>query len=73
MDAFEQLLGSLFSRPYDGKEQEHEKVVMDLADKANDLEQHLKEFGVKMDAFAKETEAYMTSHGEDSYLFKKQK
>lgn len=42
MDAFEQLIGSLFTKPHDGKEQAHEKSEMDLADKANDLEQRLK-------------------------------
>ncbi len=39
MDAFEQLIGSLFTKPHDGKEQAHEKVEMDLADKAQDLEE----------------------------------
>lgn len=73
MDTFEQLIGSLFTKPYDGKEQAHEKVEMDLADKAQDLEEHLKAFGVKMDAFAKETEAFMVRHGEADYVFKQQK
>ncbi|AOC57148.1 MULTISPECIES: hypothetical protein [Bacillus] len=73
MDAFEQLIGSLFTKPHDGKEQAHEKGEMDLADKANDLEQHLKVFGEKMDAFAKETEAFMMRHGEADYVFKQQK
>ncbi|ABV61795.2 hypothetical protein [Bacillus pumilus] len=73
MDAFEQLIGSLFTKPHDGKEQAHEKVEMDLADKAQDLEEHLKAFSVKMDAFAKETEAFMVRHGEVDYVFKQQK
>ncbi|MEK5133654.1 hypothetical protein NST39_06290 [Bacillus sp. FSL W8-0645] len=73
MDAFEQLIGSLFTEPHDGKEQAHEKVEMDLTDKAKDLEEHLKAFGVKMDAFAKETEAFMIRHGEADYVFKQQK
>lgn len=73
MDAFEQLIGSLFTRPHDGKEQAYEKVEMDLANKVNDLEQHLKGFGVKMDAFAKETEVFMRSHGDAAYVFKQQK
>ncbi|WP_144484337.1 hypothetical protein [Bacillus pumilus] len=73
MDAFEQLIGSLFTKPHDGKEQAHEKVEMDLADKAQNLEEHLKAFGVKMDAFAKETEAFIVRHGEADYVFKQQK
>ncbi|WP_144556788.1 hypothetical protein [Bacillus pumilus] len=73
MDAFEQLIGSLFTKPHDGKEQAHEKVEMDLADKAQNLEEHLKAFGVKMDAFAKETEAFIVHHGEADYVFKQQK
>ena len=73
MDAFEQLIGSLFTKPHDGKEQAHEKAEMDLTDKANDLEEHLKAFGVKMEAFAKETEAFMVRHREADYIFKQQK
>ncbi|MDM5297562.1 hypothetical protein QUF51_05295 [Bacillus pumilus] len=72
MDAFEQLMGSLFTRPHDEKEQAHEKGEMDLHEKANQLEQHLKEFGEKMDAFAKETEAFMVRHGDTDYVLKQQ-
>lgn len=73
MDAFEQLIGSLFTKPHDGKEQAHEKAEMDLANKAKDLEEHLKAFGEKMDTFAKEIEAFMIRHGEADYVFKQQK
>ncbi|MFS0655761.1 hypothetical protein [Bacillus sp. 179-C3.3 HS] len=73
MDAFEQLMGSLFTKPHDGKEQAHEKGETNVAKQAKELERHLKGFGEKMDVFAKETEAYMKSYGDVDYVFKQQK
>ncbi|MGE6631020.1 hypothetical protein [Bacillus sp. NPDC077027] len=73
MDAFEQLIGSLFSQPHDENEQGHEKKEKEITEKAKDLEQYLKDFGEKMDVFAKETEDTFSKYGDVAYLFKQPK